>query len=120
MAFMEQLRNVLSDRITYTENGALAYATTGKALMDLNFAVASLRNESEESIARRFTKAFHEDKILALKWLFFLRDVRGGLGERRGFRVILQNLIQVHISKTFQNISKIHSATLFHHTQHLN
>ena len=94
MAFMEQLRNVLDNRVTYTENGALAYATTGKALMDLNFAVASLRNESEERIARRFVQAFYEDKMLALKWLFFLRDVRGGLGERRSFRVILQNLIQ--------------------------
>jgi len=94
MAFMEQLRNVLNNRTTYTENGAVAYTTTGKSLMDLNFAVASLRNESEESIARRFTKAFHEDKILALKWLFFLRDVRGGLGERRSFRAILQNLVQ--------------------------
>ncbi len=94
MAFMEQLRNVLNNRTTYTENGAIVYATTGKLLMDLNFAVASLRNESEESIARRFTQAFYEDKMLALKWLFFLRDIRGGLGERRSFRVILQNIIQ--------------------------
>ena len=92
MAFINQLRNVLNNRISNTENGARAYATTGKELLDLNFAVASLRNESEEQIIRRFIRAFYEDKLLAVKWLFFLRDIRGGLGERRSFRIILRYL----------------------------
>lgn len=109
MAFMEQLRNVLNNRTTYTENGALAYATTGKSLMDLNFAVASLRNESEESIARRFTQAFYEDRMLAMKWLFFLRDIRGGLGERRSFRAILCHLVQgdaVNVDKMIELVAE--------------
>lgn len=94
MAFMEKLQNVLHNRKVYTENGAVAYATTGKALVDLNFAVASLRNEGEEQIIKRFIQAFYEDKVLAMKWLFFLRDIRGGLGERRSFRVILHYLAE--------------------------
>lgn len=90
MGFMEKLHIVLNDRVKLTENGAAGYVTTGKALVDLNFAVASLRNESEEEIIRRFIQAFYEDRVLAMKWLFFLRDVRGGLGERRSFRIIIR------------------------------
>ncbi len=92
MGFMEKLHIVLDNCVKLTENGALGYETTGKALVDLNFAVASLRNQDEEEIVKRFIPAFYEDRMLAMKWLFFLRDVRGGLGERRTFRVITKYL----------------------------
>ena len=75
-----------------TENGALGYKTTGKKLLDLNFAVSSLRSDDPKSIINFFKHAFYEDKELAIKWLFYLRDVREGLGERRSFRIILGNL----------------------------
>lgn len=94
MSFMEKLHMVLNDSKKITENGALGYATTGTALVDLNFAVASLRNEEEEKIISRFIRAFYEDRVLAMKWLFFLRDVRGGLGERRTFRVIIRYMAE--------------------------
>lgn len=92
MGFMEKLHIVLDNRMKLTENGAAGYETTGRALVDLNFAVASLRNRDEEEIIKRFIPAFYEDRMLAMKWLFFLRDVRGGLGERRTFRVIMKYL----------------------------
>lgn len=92
MGFMEKLHIVLDNCVKLTENGALGYETTGKALVDMNFAVASLRNQDEEEIVKRFIPAFYEDRMLAMKWLFFLRDVRGGLGERRTFRVIMKYL----------------------------
>lgn len=92
--FMSAVKNTLNNECNYsmTENGALGYRTTGKELLDLNFAVASLRRATPSEIANRFTKAFFEDKIVAMKWLFFVRDVRGGLGERRLFRTILSNM----------------------------
>lgn len=89
MSFMNAIQNELLDgdnNISVTENGAVGYRTTGKSLLDINFAVASLRSASEQDIIRRFTNAFMEDSVLAVKWLFFARDVRGGLGERRLFR----------------------------------
>ena len=95
MGFMEQLHGVLTDRKVVTENGALGYATTGKELLDLNFAVPSLRNMNEREISKRFLKAYYENPELAMKWLFFLRDIRGGLGERRSFRIILRSLIEI-------------------------
>ena len=90
--FMEKLHAVLDGRIKRTENGAVGYETTGKALVDLNFAAASLRNAGEKEIIDRFIRAFYEDRVLAMKWLFFLRDARGGLGERRSFRIIIRYL----------------------------
>lgn len=90
--FMEGLRQKLDSRIAYTENGAARYVSGGSALVDLNFSVASLRQASEQEIISRFIRAYYEDRVLAVKWLFFARDVRGGLGERRLFRVILRHL----------------------------
>lgn len=94
MNFMERLHSMINDSKKITENGAAGYATTGKALVDLNFAAASLRSMTEEEMIRKFIPAFYEDRILAMKWLFFLRDARGGLGERRTFRVIFRYLAE--------------------------
>lgn len=96
MEFMNAFRQTLNDRPSYTENGAVGYRTTGKELVDLNFAVASLRSMDENEIVKRFTKAFCENNILAMKWLFYARDVREGLGERRLFRVVLARLVHTN------------------------
>lgn len=92
MNFMGRLQEVLHKETAGTENGAVGYKTSGKELVDLNFAVASFRNHEQGEILKSFTKAFYEDRDLAWKWLFFLRDIRGGLGERRTFRIILHSL----------------------------
>lgn len=92
MDFMKEIKNTLDNEKILTENGAVSYRTTGKNLLDLNFAVASLRRASEPEIVNKFTKAFFEDSELAVKWLFFCRDIREGLGERRLFRVCLRAL----------------------------
>lgn len=92
--FMNAMKETLNEdmNISVTENGAIGYRTSGKELLDLNFAVASLRSASEQEIVNKFMKAFCEDKILAMKWLMFNRDAREGLGERRTFRIIFKHL----------------------------
>lgn len=96
MDFMNAVRQTLNNEynVSITENGAVGYRTTGKELLDMNFAVASLRKMTDAEVAKRFKKAFCEDQVLAMKWLFYARDVRGGLGERRLFRVVLADLVQ--------------------------
>ena len=94
MNFMNEMNKTqdMNTRV-YTENGALGYKTTGKYLLDLNFSVASLRSMGANQVFAKFEKAFEEDPRLAMRWLFFARDVRGGLGERRLFRICMMNLI---------------------------
>ena len=75
---------------TYTENGAAAYVSTNSDCLDLFATIGALRSASREEIINRFTKAYAEDADLAMKILFFARDLRGGLGERRVFKVILK------------------------------
>ena len=80
---------------TVTENGAVTYASTGSDCLDLFASIGALRREKEEAIITRFVRAWTENPGTAMKILFFARDVRGGLGERRVFRVIL-NWLAVH------------------------
>ncbi len=75
--------------IALTENGAVTYASTGSDCLDLFATIGALRRESDAEIVSRFVRAYTEDRDRAMKLLFFARDIRGGLGERRVFRVIL-------------------------------
>ena len=75
---------------TYTENGAVTYRSTGRDCLDLFATIGALRRESEQEITSRFLRAYAEDPDLAMKILFYGRDVRGGLGERRVFRILLR------------------------------
>lgn len=96
MEFMNAVKQTLNNEynVSVTENGAVGFRTTGKELLDLNFAVASLRKMSDEEVAKRFMKAFCENKMLAMKWLFYARDARHGIGERRLFRVVMKHLVE--------------------------
>ena len=95
MNFYDQLQKTITNGPTnrsVTENGALGYKTTGRKLLDLNFAVSSMRNKSEAEIERAFAEACGDDLNTAIVWLFFSRDCTQGLGERRLFRVCMRYL----------------------------
>ena len=89
----EEFMNLLKEKeanVLVSENGGKGYRTTGKALLDLNFSTASLRSKDESEIIFKWNTAFAENPEYALKWLFFARDIREGMGERRLFRTILK------------------------------
>ena len=92
---------------TFTENGAATLETTQSDCLDLFATVGALRRESDLEITTRFMRAFAEDKHIAMKLLFFARDIRGGLGERRVFRVILKWLAAKAPETVAKNLSYI-------------
>ena len=71
--------------ITTTENGATAYKNTSNAILDFFYHGATLRNDTNKAL-ELFKKAFNEDTTTALRILFYIRDIRGGQGERDVFR----------------------------------
>ena len=75
--------------MTWTENGAATYESTGSECLDLVASIGALRHASDAEIIIRFIRAYTENPDIAMKLLFYARDIRGGLGERRVFRVIL-------------------------------
>jgi len=92
MFITELKKEVARSTVQLTENGALGFSQTGKALLDMNFRVSSYRNLDEDKIFSDFMKAFNENEIMTMRWLFYVRDIRGGLGERRLFRVITEKM----------------------------
>lgn len=92
---------------TYTENGAVTHRTSGKDCLDLFAAIGALRRADDQNICSRFLKAYAENPDLAMKILFYARDVRGGLGERRVFRSILTWLASNEKSSVVRNLPYI-------------
>ena len=62
--------------ITTTENGAATYASTNSYCLDLFATIGALRNSYEDEIVSRFIRAYAENADLAMKILFFARDIR--------------------------------------------
>ena len=93
MSFYSQMEEILNKNKTFTENGGVGYETSGHALVDMNYKVASYRTAPEATILADFLKAFTETPELAVKWMFYAGDVREGLGERRLFKILVKNVL---------------------------
>ena len=93
--------------ITTTENGALVRKTTYNSCLDLFALVGSVRNRESKEIITLFEKAYNEDQLTAMKILFYLRDIRGGIGERNTFRVIAKYMANAHTTSMRKNLEFI-------------
>ena len=100
--FMNGMANATN--YTYTENGAVTHKTTKSDLLDMFAMGAAMRTRSDEDVILMFRKAFKENPVYALKCLFYIRDVRGGQGERRFFRVVMKDLAKFDTAAARRNI----------------
>ena len=105
MDFWKSLKE--TDNFTVTENGAVAYKSTLNACLDAFGSLGAMRRCDDTAIVSTFEEAFNEDKVLAMRMLFWLRDIRGGIGERRAFRVILKWLVERHPQYVLNNLHNI-------------
>lgn len=90
MKFMNELEK--QTNIAITENGAVGYATTFNTLLDFNFQVPSFRHKEDVGFYVREVINSVTDLETLYRYIFFLRDARGGMGERRLFRAFIREL----------------------------
>jgi len=90
-----------------TENGGVSYKSTLNGLLDLFGFGAAYRPRSDEDCILLFKNAFDEDPVHALRCLFYLRDCRGGQGERRFFRVVTRWLANNETAAMRRNLKYV-------------
>ena len=99
--------DALQSEDTYTENGMVTNSSTLNECVNLFFTIGAMRKQDKERLISTFSKAFNENPLVALKILFWVRDVRGGAGERQIFRDIIIYLVENHPNVVQKNIQLI-------------
>ena len=74
------------DNLTLTENGAVAFKSSLNKVLDMFSRSGASRGATKEVIEDMVLAAANENLELAIKALFYARDIRGGQGERDFFR----------------------------------
>jgi len=95
---MNTFVNAVVNQEARTANGMKARKSTANAVVDLFYNAGASRGKN---IVPSFTAALVENRDLALRVAAWLRDARGGAGERQLFRDIL-----VHLEKTDPEAAK--------------
>ena len=103
--FMDSL--IRTTNFTETENLAVARKSTLNKVYDMFALGGAYRNRTDEDCILLFKNAIKEDETLALKCLFYLRDARGGQGERRFFRVCFNWLAKNYPEVARRNLINI-------------
>lgn len=90
-----------------TENGALAHRHLNSTVLELFATIGAMRPRTDEEIKQKFLSAYREDPVLTTKMLFYAGNIRGGLGERRTFRLCLRALAENYPSVVIDNLDNI-------------
>lgn len=105
MSYLENLKEQAG--YTKTLNGALTHSTTGDACLDLFAVAGGMRYRNPADAIRLFELAYIENRELAMKLLFHIRDIREGMGERQLFRNILRHVAKKWPESARKNVRLI-------------
>lgn len=97
MSFLTELE-VATNKTAYTSNGAISNNSTLNPVLDFFSSAGAMRGREREAVTL-FNKAYASDPTNAMRTLFYLRDIRGGQGERSVFRAILDSLDEATVNK---------------------
>jgi hypothetical protein len=75
-----------------TDNGAVTNKSSFSPLVDFIFLAGASRKISEADITALVARAYEFDKDKTIKLIFWAGSIRGGLGERRFFKIALKYL----------------------------
>lgn len=99
MSYLDHL--LVNTSESFTENGAKTHSTSGNACLDF-FAQGAAKRGNLDQALNLFKKAYSQDAQLALRCLFWIRDIRGGQGERLIFRTIMKDFCEAQPDKAIQ------------------
>ena len=102
-----KLVDALRQNDTVTENGMTTNSSSLNHCVDLFFTIGAMRGQDRDRLIRNFSLALLEDSTRAMKILFWVRDVRGGAGERQVFRDVMKYLAEDHTDFLRKNIPYI-------------
>jgi hypothetical protein len=102
-----KLVDALRTKNTLTENGMTTNSSSLNFCVDLFFTIGAMRGGDKDRLIANFSKALMEDPTRAMKILFWVRDIRGGAGERQVFKDILVYLAENHPEFLSKNIPYI-------------
>jgi hypothetical protein len=102
-----KLVDALRQNNTVTENGMATNSSSLNACVDLFFTIGAMRGQDKTRLISKFSLALLNDSNRALKILFWVRDIRGGAGERQIFKDIMVYLAENHPDFLKKNIPYI-------------
>lgn len=101
------LINALRTRDNLTENSMVTNSSSLDACVDLFFTIGAMRGQDKKRLIANFSKAFNENPLTALRIMFWVRDVRGGAGERQIFKDLMLYLVENNNEVLAKNLSHI-------------
>lgn len=103
---MNTFSNAIKTEMSWgkTWNGADCYKTTLNSCLDMFGRSGAMRQAQISDKQNLFRKAFEENSDIAMKLLFYTRDVRGGYGERDTFNNMFKWLANKHPESVNKNL----------------
>lgn len=109
---MNKLLKSMTTKDSCTTNGCATNSTSSSKCVDLFFTIGAMRSKRDDKsmmnkLIIMFEQAFNENPLIAMKILFWARDIRGGAGEREIFRKIANHLANTKTEVMLKNLTII-------------